>query len=161
MLHPIFLDFWNCLQNIQKNANFGTSWAFQMSLLERLENDNFSQIQRLDLYWKRWNLSNFFLGFFIKSWSWQTYYILVHTCNLLFNRTGVAGMFYNHLRHSLIHLLIHWVIILFRIFMSVVTCHMSCVMCQVSFLFLFFLQSGGASWWRVCYQRSLPRLVCI
>ena len=29
---------------------------------------------------------------------------------------------------------------------------------QVFFLFLF-LQIGGASWWRVCYQRGLPRLV--
>ena len=24
---------------------------------------------------------------------------------------------------------------------------------------IFFLQSGGASCWRVCYQRGLPRLV--
>ena len=54
--------------------------------------------------------------------------------------------------------------------MSHVMCHMSYGMCQVAkvmchnffsyFNFLFiFLQSGGASRWRVCYQRGLPRLV--
>ena len=48
--------------------------------------------------------------------------------------------------------------------MSRVRCHVSGVTCQVLhvifFLYLFFfLQSGGASWWRVCYQRGLPRLV--
>ena len=56
---------------------------------------------------------------------------------------------------------------------SHVTCHLSRVTCplsHVSFLFYFFLfkkknilkkiwQSCGASWWRVCYQRGLPRLV--
>ena len=37
---------------------------------------------------------------------------------------------------------------------SCVTCHMSCV------IYIFFsLQNGGASLWRVCYQRGLPRLV--
>ena len=56
--------------------------------------------------------------------------------------------------------------------MSGVTCHMSCVTCQVSgvmchvshvifFLSSFFGKSGGASWWRVCSQRGLPRLVFI
>ena len=44
-----------------------------------------------------------------------------------------------------------------------VTCDVSHVPCRMSllflFLFLFFLQSGGASRWRVCYQRGLPRLV--
>ena len=52
-------------------------------------------------------------------------------------------------------------------------CHMSHVMCQVSgvrcqvshviffILLFFFLQSGEASRWRVCYQRGLPRLVFI
>ena len=60
--------------------------------------------------------------------------------------------------------------------MSRVTCHMSCVTCHMShvachiskkiysyflfvFLYSFFRQGGGASWWRVCYQRGLPRLV--
>ena len=50
---------------------------------------------------------------------------------------------------------------------SRVTCHVSRVMCHVShvtcnFNFFFlqnFLQSGGASRWRVCYQQGLPRLV--
>ena len=46
-----------------------------------------------------------------------------------------------------------------------VRCHMSHVRCQVSvarFFFSFFLQSGFASCWRVCYQWGLPRLVfCI
>ena len=47
------------------------------------------------------------------------------------------------------------------------TCHVSHVMCPVSRVrcqvshFYLFLQSGGASWWRVCYQRGLPRLVCV
>ena len=65
-----------------------------------------------------------------------------------------------------------------------VLCHVSCVTCHVSrvtyhlsdvkifFLHFFFssffsfffhpkkiVQSGGPSWWRVCYQRGLPRLV--
>ena len=40
------------------------------------------------------------------------------------------------------------------------TCHMTCVTCHMScFLLLFFLQSGEAYRWRVCYQRGLPRLV--
>ena len=55
---------------------------------------------------------------------------------------------------------------------SPVTCHMSHVMCLVSpvtcqvsgikhiFLFFVFLQIGEFSWWRVGYQRGLPRLVC-
>ena len=39
--------------------------------------------------------------------------------------------------------------------MSCVTCHVSHVKCHI------FLggQSGEAYWWRVCYQRGLPRLV--
>ena len=40
--------------------------------------------------------------------------------------------------------------------MSHVTCHMSHVTCH---FFLFFRPSGEAYWWRVCYQRGLPRLV--
>ena len=40
--------------------------------------------------------------------------------------------------------------------MSHVTCHLS----HVNFIFiLFFGQIVGASRWRVCYQRGLPRLV--
>ena len=39
---------------------------------------------------------------------------------------------------------------------SCVTCHVSPVMCQH-----IFLQSGGASWWRVCYQWGLPHQVLI
>ena len=59
---------------------------------------------------------------------------------------------------------------------SRVTCHVSRVMCHVSpvtckkFLLFSYIkkerlppekigQSGGASRWRVCYQRGLPRLV--
>ena len=47
-----------------------------------------------------------------------------------------------------------------------VTCDVSGVRCQVSgviiiIFFIFFLQIGGASQWRVCYQRGLPRLVSI
>ena len=53
--------------------------------------------------------------------------------------------------------------------MSGVTCHESRVRCQVShvktFFFFFFsfsfLQSGGASRWRVCYQLGLPQLVLL
>ena len=41
-------------------------------------------------------------------------------------------------------------------------CHMSRVTCHVSYvLFSFFLRVCGASRWRVCYQRGLPRLVFI
>ena len=49
--------------------------------------------------------------------------------------------------------------------MSHVTCHVSYVACpchmsQLLFCsYNFFLQSGGATLWRVCYQRGLPRLV--
>ena len=48
--------------------------------------------------------------------------------------------------------------------MSHVMCHVSHVKCQgVTFFCLFFLfligLICGASWWRVCYQRGLPRLV--
>ena len=50
--------------------------------------------------------------------------------------------------------------------MSRVMCHVSRVTCHMSKkkLHFFFLrkkngQSGGASRWRVCYQRGLPRLV--
>ena len=60
--------------------------------------------------------------------------------------------------------------------MSYVRCHMSCVMCHMSgvtchishfmfhmqcFLLLFFLSEKVfvAYWWRVSYQRGLPRLV--
>ena len=45
---------------------------------------------------------------------------------------------------------------------SRVICHMSRVTCHVShvvFFLVFFGQSGEAYWWRVCYQRGLPRLV--
>ena len=31
-------------------------------------------------------------------------------------------------------------------------------MCHIN-IYIFFLQSDGASWWRVWYQRGLPRLV--
>ena len=49
-----------------------------------------------------------------------------------------------------------------RCHVSCVRCHVSGVMCKVSSVtFLFFLQSGGASWRRVCYQGGLPRLVYI
>ena len=67
---------------------------------------------------------------------------------------------------------------------SRVTCHVSPVMCHLShvtcrmskYIYIFLLlkrrrkemdpekingQSGGASWWRVCYQRDQPRLVFI
>ena len=39
---------------------------------------------------------------------------------------------------------------------SHVKCHVSDVTCHSFFLLLFFGQSGGASRWRVCYQRGLP-----
>ena len=42
--------------------------------------------------------------------------------------------------------------------MSRVTRHMSCVTCHVLRV-TFFLQSGWASRWRVCYQQGLSRLV--
>ena len=42
---------------------------------------------------------------------------------------------------------------------SGVTCQVSGVMCIFVFIFFFFKQSDGASCWRVCYPRGLPRLV--
>ena len=49
--------------------------------------------------------------------------------------------------------------------MSCVTCHVSRVTCQNFFLHFLYVKenglSGGASRWRVCYQRGLPRLVYI
>ena len=42
---------------------------------------------------------------------------------------------------------------------SLVMCHVSCVTCNYYYYIFFFLQIGGASQWRVCYQRGLPRLV--
>ena len=47
--------------------------------------------------------------------------------------------------------------------MSRVTCHVSHVMCHMNFFFnfFFFLRSGEATRWRVCYQRGLPRLISI
>ena len=46
---------------------------------------------------------------------------------------------------------------------SGVTCQVSHVTCHVSHFFFFFLLLlfliGGASRWRICYQRSLPRLI--
>ena len=52
---------------------------------------------------------------------------------------------------------------------SRVTGQMSCVMCCMScanvtkklYIFLFLQQIGGASRWRVCYQRGLPCLVSL
>ena len=41
---------------------------------------------------------------------------------------------------------------------SCVTCQVSPVTCHLSPVF-FLLQIAGASWWRACYQRGLPRLV--
>ena len=38
-----------------------------------------------------------------------------------------------------------------------VTCHVLCMHHNYSYFFV--VQSGGSSWWRVCYQRGLPRLV--
>ena len=45
--------------------------------------------------------------------------------------------------------------------MSGVMCHVSHVTCHILFYFSFsfFGQNCGASRWRVCYQRGLPRLV--
>ena len=43
-------------------------------------------------------------------------------------------------------------------YVSHVKCHVSHVMCYMSII-IFFLQSDEAYWWRVCYQRGLPRLV--
>ena len=43
---------------------------------------------------------------------------------------------------------------------SCVVCHMSCLACFFVVVFCcFFGQSGEAYWWRVCYERGLPRLV--
>ena len=48
-----------------------------------------------------------------------------------------------------------------RCHISPVTCHVSHLRCHMSHMFssFFLLESGGVSWWRVCYQWGLPRLV--
>ena len=48
-----------------------------------------------------------------------------------------------------------------RCHISLVTCHVSHLRCHMSHIFSssFLLESGGVSWWRVCYQWGLPRLV--
>ena len=43
--------------------------------------------------------------------------------------------------------------------MSRVICHILNVTCHMSHVNFFFLQSGEAYCWRVCFQRGLPRLV--
>ena len=55
---------------------------------------------------------------------------------------------------------------MFTCHVSCVTCHMSRVRCHKSHVtrhnnFFFFGQSGESYWWRVCYQRGLPRLVSL
>ena len=45
---------------------------------------------------------------------------------------------------------------------SRVRCHVSRFTWHLSCIFIFFFwQSGGASWWRVCFQQGLPHLVFI
>ena len=45
---------------------------------------------------------------------------------------------------------------------SCVTCHMSRVTCSFFYIIIFFFGPiGGASQWRVCYQRGVPRLVSL
>ena len=39
-----------------------------------------------------------------------------------------------------------------------VMCHISNVPCQVGYIYIHFLQTGGAIWWSVCYKWSLPCL---
>ena len=93
------------------------------------------------------------------------------------------GLFYKHLRYSFVNILRALFLQTFitslhpnresqrakilRECSPSTTCHMSGVRCQVSrvtclfffFFFFFFGQKVGASRWRVCYQRGLPRLV--
>ena len=90
-------------------------------------------------------------------------------------RPSAAGLFYKHF--LFIYSFIDWVILL-RERSPPTTCHLSCVMCQVSRArcnmsgvmskvshnmshFFLFLQSVGADWWRVCYQWGLPCLVLV
>ena len=87
-------------------------------------------------------------------------------------------MFYKQLHNWLIRSVSELVILCENIFKTLAeilrqwspptTCHMShitCHMSHVSFLFLFiipfFWQNGGATWWRVCYQKGLPHLVLV
>ena len=93
------------------------------------------------------------------------------------------GLFYKHLRHSLIDRLIYpfppnlqnimnpkqLKVGLCKFDTMFTTCHISYVTFHVShvtyhiffFLIFFFLQIGAASWWRVWYQHGLPRLVSL
>ena len=48
-----------------------------------------------------------------------------------------------------------------RCHISLITCHVSHLSCHMSHIFssFFLLEIGGVSWWRVCYQWGLPRLI--
>ena len=93
----------------------------------------------------------------------------------ILNRPLVAALFYNHLSYSLINSLSRSSIlseslrhclsqtVRARDHVSHVMFHMSHITCQVSHVRCkesqFFIQSGGASRWRVCYHWCLPCLV--
>ena len=97
---------------------------------------------------------------------------MCHVAHVIFNRPGLAWLFYNFERMFI------------PLYVSCVMCHMSLVMCHVSHVtcnfFFWYLkkkkinkinikflsilwkqigQCGGASRWRVCYQRGLLHLV--
>ena len=137
--------------------------AFLTGLLLRLIQKNYNWCW-FWLFWQMLEISKYMTG------NWKE----LGSHYAIFNRPCVAGAV---LQTSLS--LIQWVILFLQTFktsinpnrkiwradilreclpptichMSCVTCHVSGVRCQVSqFFSSFFGQSGGAIWWRVCYQ---------
>ena len=90
--HAIFgvLDLW---RTHKKNSTFWTSLAFQMSVLERFENPNFSQFWRFWPPLEKSNLRIYFLGFFMKSLFWKPYYLLVHKFIVVGKLLPIFGTF--------------------------------------------------------------------
>ena len=58
-----------------------------------------------------------------------------------------------------VHNIYHLSLFMCKCNMSRFTCHMSHVIFSFIFFSSFFLLNGGASRWRVCYQRVLPHIV--
>ena len=81
ILWPTKYDFFYRLDLPQKylaNNTFGTSLAFQMRVLERLEQVIFCNIWRFDLHWKLDTLYTRIGCFFLISGWWKPNFIVVH-----------------------------------------------------------------------------------
>ena len=66
------------------NSTFGTSLAFQMSVLESFKKGNFRKNSILYLHQKFDTLNNYLCGYFIKkTLSWKSNMVVVHKFNLV------------------------------------------------------------------------------